>query len=114
MLVSFVFYMVFSLLRNVMVEPEYASDIKPSQPKVVSRAKMIIFDVNIGKRWAVSLEENSYIHLYSISDHGNSVTYNKVVTLYRGNPEWPLVAEGKPFEEFARDLVRKYVGIGKP
>ena len=97
-----------------MVEPEYASTVKPSQPMVVSRTSTITFDVNIGRKWAVSLEDNSYIHLYSISDYGNSMTYNKVVTLYRNNPEWPLVTEGKPFEEFARDLVRKYVGIGKP
>jgi hypothetical protein len=95
-----------------MVEPEYASDIKPSQPVVVARITTITYDVKTGRKWAVSLEDNSYIHLYSVNDHGNSVTYNKVVTLYRNNPEWPLSTEGKSFEEFGRSLVRKYVGLG--
>ena len=97
-----------------MVEPEYASDVKPSQPVVVSRHSTITFDISTGQKWAVAIEDNSYIHLYTLKDHGNSVTYNKVVTIYRNNPEWPLTTEGKSFEEFARNLVRKYVGLGKP
>jgi hypothetical protein len=108
------FYSVFLLLREIMVEPEYASsDVKPSQPIVVARSNTIHFDLGTKKTWAVSLQDNSYIHLYTVSDHGNSVTHSRVVTIYRNNPEWPLTTDGKPFEEFARNLVRKYVGLGQ-
>lgn len=115
MLVWSDFWSDFSRLRETMVEPEYScDDVKPSQPKVITRTNMIYFDLGTRKSWAVSIEDNSYIHLYTVSDYGNSITLSKVVTIYRSNPEWPLVTDGKPFDEFARNLVRKYVGLGKP
>jgi hypothetical protein len=96
-----------------MVEPEYAADIKPSQPIIDSRHSIITFDISTGIKWSVSIEDNAYIHLFTVSDYGNSVTYNKVVTIYRNSPEWPISTEGKSFDEYARNLVRKYVGLGK-
>lgn len=93
-----------------MLLPEYASSVKPTEPKVISRFGMMTFDVGTGQTWAASIEKDS-VTLYQLHETGNSVTYNLVASVGSDSPKWPSSCDGSDFEELARQLVRKCVGL---